>query len=113
MLSGQPGVPEPNPLVTKAAVDITKTGVQELPRAVRSVTLGEYRPPVPDVIGYLQRETELTRATLAEILLKSGRVNEALKNPQVFMERTAGAIGHAKHELMVDGIKYERIAGQS
>ncbi|MEI6491103.1 MAG: DEAD/DEAH box helicase family protein [Verrucomicrobiota bacterium] len=113
MLSEKPEVPEPNLLVTRAEVDISKAGVQEVPRAVRSVSLGEYRPPVPDVIGYLQRETELTRSTLAEILLKSKRVNDALKNPQVFMELTAGAIGHAKHELMIDGIKYERIAGQS
>lgn len=113
MLSEQSGVAEPNLLVTKVEVDISKTGVQELPRAVRSVSLGEYRPPVPDVVGYLQRETELTRATIAEILLNSGRVDDALKNPQVFMELTAGAIGHAKRNLMVDGIKYERIAGQS
>jgi len=113
MLSAQPEVSEPNLLVTKAEVDISRAGVHEVPRAVRSVGLRDYRPPVPDVIGYLQRETELTRATLAEILLKSDRVDEALKNPQEFMELTASAIGHAKHELMVDGIKYERIAGQS
>ena len=73
----------------------------------------EYRPAVPDVIGYLQRETELTRSTLAEILLESKRTADALKNPQEFMEIAASAIAHAKQELMVDGIKYERIAGQS
>ena len=113
LLSEQPEVPEPKLLVTKAEVGISSAGVQQLPRAVRSVSLGNYRPPMPDVIGYLQRETELTRATLAEILLESERISDALKNPQEFMELAANAIGHAKQELMVDGIKYERIAGQS
>jgi type III restriction enzyme len=49
---------------------------------------------------------------LIAILLRSGRVPQALKNPQEFMEQAASAIQHAKRELMVDGIKYERIAGQ-
>ena len=67
---------------------------------------------MPDIIGYLQRETELTRSTLAEILTQSGRVEQALQNPHGFMEQAASAIQHAKRELMVEGIKYERIAGQ-
>ena len=43
--------------------------------------------------------------------MRSGRVAQALKNPQEFMEQAAGSIQHAKRELMVEGIKYERIAG--
>lgn len=113
MISQQGEIGGPALLVTKAEVDLSPSGVQEVPRAVRSVSLGDYRPPLPDIVGYLQRETELTRSTLAEILLKSKRTPDALRNPQVFMEMTAAAIAHAKHELMVDGIKYERIAGQS
>jgi type III restriction enzyme len=112
LLAEQPEVSEPKLLVTKAEVNLSRVGVEEIPRAVRSVAIGEYRPPVPDVIGYLQRETELTRTTLAEILLASGRIDDALKNPQEFMEQAASAIQHAKQEMMVDGIKYERLAGQ-
>ncbi len=113
LLAEQPEVTEPKLIVTKGEVNLSSEGVSEIPRAARATALGDYRPAVPDVIGYLQRETELTRSTLAEILLESERVADALKNPQEFMELAASAIGHAKQELMVDGIKYERIAGQS
>ena len=113
LLAEKQEVTEPKLIVTKGEVNLSTEGVSETPKAARVATLGDYRPAVPDVIGYLQRETELTRSTLAEILLASERTADALKNPQEFMELAASAIGHAKQELMVDGIKYERIAGQS
>ena len=113
LLAEKQEVTEPKLIVTKGEVNLSSEGVSEIPRAARVAALGDYRPAVPDVIGYLQRETELTRSTLAEILLESKRTADALKNPQEFMELAASAIAHAKQELMVDGIKYERIAGQS
>ena len=113
MISEQPAVSEPKLVVSKNEVNLSTEGVSETTRAARSVMLKDYRPPMPDVIGYLQRETELTRSTLAEILLESGRIPDALRNPQEFMEQAAGAVAQAKQALMVDGIKYERIEGQS
>ncbi len=64
---------------------------------------------LPDIITYLQKETELTRHTLVQILSESGRLDEFPKNPQQFMALTAREISRAMHELMLDGIKYERI----
>jgi len=112
VLKDEPEVASPQIAVSKSQVTFSTAGVEEAPRAVRHVDLADYRPPVPDIIGYLQRETELTRSTLAGILLHSGKAAQALKNPQEFMERAASAIHHAKRDLMVEGIKYERIAGQ-
>lgn len=108
----EPEVSAPRISVTKSQIVFSAEGVEEAPRASRHAALADYRPPLPDVIGYLQRETELTRSTLAEILVRSGRGAQALKNPQQFMEQAAAAIQHAKRELMVEGVKYERIAGQ-
>jgi type III restriction enzyme len=113
VLRDEPEVSTPQIAVTKSEVTFTAQGVEEAPRTSRPVTLADYRPPVPDIIGYLQRETELTRTTLVDILIDSGRTAQALKNPQQFMEQAASAIQHAKRELMVDGICYERIGGQS
>src|SRR5690606_31566408 len=64
---------------------------------------------MPDVLGYIQSKTELTRTTILEILKKSGRINEVLINPQLFMDNVAGGIKAVLYELMIDGIKYEKI----
>jgi type III restriction enzyme len=67
---------------------------------------------VPDMLGYLQAKTELTRKTLAAILIQSGRLNEVQYNPQQFLEQAKQAIEAELRELMIAGIKYEKINGQ-
>lgn len=66
---------------------------------------------IPDLLGYIQRETELTRGTIAGILARSGRLEDVKTNPQQFMDGATRAIRQALNELMVDGIKYERLTG--
>jgi type III restriction enzyme len=89
---------------TKAAVQTTGMAVQEVTR--------EYdRRPLPDILAYLQNETELTRSTLVEVLKKSDRLTEFFNNPQRFMDEVARILKHELHRLLVDGIKYERISG--
>jgi type III restriction enzyme len=81
-----------------------------------AVSVAEERPAygaraLPDILGYLQNETELTRFTLARILKESGRLAEVFRNPQQFLDRVAAILKHELHRLLVDGIKYERLAG--
>jgi type III restriction enzyme len=68
---------------------------------------------LPDILAFLQKETELTRHTLADILKRSGRLEEFKVNPQAFMVAIAKEISRALHDLMLEGIKYEKVAGAS
>ncbi|MDI9867552.1 DEAD/DEAH box helicase family protein [Flectobacillus sp. DC10W] len=68
---------------------------------------------IPDFVGYIQSKTELTRKTVSQIILESGRLSEIFNNPQVFMDSVVKAIKSEFDKLKVNGIKYERIAGQS
>ena len=87
-----------------------KEGVFGEERSAQTIRAPDYSAPIPDLLGYLQRETELTRPTLAEILEKSARLGEVTRNPQQFLEHAVGAIQKSLHDLMVEGIEYERIA---
>ncbi|MCP9448324.1 MAG: hypothetical protein NNA22_12245, partial [Nitrospira sp.] len=66
---------------------------------------------LPDILAYLQNETELTRSTLVRILKESGRLADVFRNPQRFLDQTAAILKHELHRLLVDGIKYERMPG--
>ncbi len=68
--------------------------------------------PVPDLLAYLQNETELTRSTLVRVLKESGKLGEFFNNPQRFMDVIAIILKNELHRLLVDGIKYERIPGE-
>ncbi|MFC1865127.1 DEAD/DEAH box helicase family protein [Chloroflexota bacterium] len=99
-------------LIDKTEVDISEAGV-ESGRVLDSRTeIAKTYRSLPDILAYLQRETELTRSTLVEILKQSGRLKEFTINPQAFMTETAKLINRALHEMVVDGIKYEHVEGQ-
>lgn len=67
---------------------------------------------IPDVLGYIQSKTELTRSTVLEIFIQSGRLNDILVNPQLFLDKAVAAIKTVLYELMIDGIKYEKIGSK-
>jgi len=77
-----------------------------------SITDIAFAGVLPDVIAYVQKETELTRSTIARILIESGRLAEFAVNPQRFMDAVVGILKRELHRLMIDGIKYEKIADQ-
>ena len=95
--------------VTEAGLGVGKSGVKAdvLREAAETVV---FRGAVPDVVAYLQAETELTRATLVRILIDSGRLDEFLLNPQKCMDAVAAILKVQLHKLMIDGIKYEKLA---
>lgn len=67
---------------------------------------------LPDIIAYIQRETELTRKTIVDILKGSGRLEEFTINPQRFMDAAASIIKLELHKIMIDGVQYNKIAGE-
>jgi len=100
-------------LIDKTDIDINQAGVEGvIVRESRTEFVARH-DRLPDVIGFLQRETELTRSTIVAILIQSNRLKEFAINPQAFMTEGGKLITRALHEMVVDGIKYERIEGQS
>jgi len=100
-------------LIDKTELNLTEAGVEGgKVRDSKSSYVSEVRF-LPDILAFLQRETELTRGTLVEILKQSGRLDEFKINPQAFMTEVAKLITRTMNELVIDGIKYERLEGQS
>lgn len=99
-------------LIDKTEVDIIEAGVEGGKVIDSKTEIAKAHKFLPDILAFLQRETELTRGTLVEILKQSGRLKEFSVNPQAFMTETAKLINRALNELVIDGIKYEQIKGQ-
>jgi type III restriction enzyme len=104
-------VEPPKIKVMAGRVEVRKGGV-----AAEAVSAAEEQAThtsraVPDVLAYLQNETELTRSTLVRILKESARLSDLLINPQRFMDQAASILKYELHRLLVDGIKYDKING--
>lgn len=95
--------------MTRVGVDITEAGIQADRTLEQRTREAEAVKVLPDILAYLQKETELTRHTLVEILKQSGRLDEFKINPQAFMTAVGREIGRALHDLMLEGIQYEKL----
>ncbi len=98
--------------ITKRDLEIKESGFEGGQITSNRTHIVSNEQPLPDILAFLQRETELTRGTLVQIIKKSGRLKEFSINPQAFMTEAAKLINRALNELIIDDIKYEPITGQ-
>ena len=96
--------------VNKRLIDkITEEGLQNVELGSNSQELSIEYNSMPDILGYIQSKTELTRSTINKILTNSGRLSEIFNNPQLFLDNVVKIIKRTLNLLMVEGIKYEKI----
>lgn len=96
--------------VTRAGVKVLRGGTQGQELGTRTAELkGSY--DLPDIIGELQQSTMLTRKTLAEILVGSGKLGEFIGNPNDFIAMVQRCVQGELAKIVVEGIQYEKIGG--
>jgi type III restriction enzyme len=103
----------PKVSATKVSISFTSDGAQTSILTVRQDHAQFSSAVVPDLIGYVQQATELTRSTIGKILLRSNRLGEVHTNPQQFLDQAIRAIRTELRALMVRGLQYEKIEGEA
>ncbi|WP_375399953.1 DEAD/DEAH box helicase family protein [uncultured Amnibacterium sp.] len=96
--------------VTRAGVKVLRGGAKGQELGTRSADLkGSY--DLPDIVTELQEATSLTRKTIVDILIGSGRLGEFIGNPNDFIAMAKRVLQTELAKIVVEGIQYERIAG--
>lgn len=93
----------------KGGINIVKEKVETYEISFGVHRIEDYRTEIPDIAGYIQSRTDLTRSTIIKILRESGRLSDVLKNPQLLLDMAVKQIKDVLNELMIEGIKYEKI----
>lgn len=102
-------VQSPKLLYTKSGLTVEASGVNYDENGVISTAYSEEDEiALPNIVKYLQNETDLTRRTIVRILKESDTLNQFKKNPQEYMQETAKLINKVMAEMIVDGIKYTK-----
>ncbi|MBI9030998.1 DEAD/DEAH box helicase family protein [bacterium] len=96
-------------IVSTAKVEIERGGLSVGETTDKTLIIEDYAHNLPDIISYLQNETNLTRKTIYQILIKSNRLEAFKINPQRFIDQTIKIIKSQMKHLIVDGIKYKKI----
>lgn len=115
-LRGEPAVQAPRFVVGDAALSMRRGGPDSpggvdarLAQGFHDAGAADVAPRIPDVLGHLQRETGLTRSTLAGIVKASGRAAELIVNPQGVLDLLVRTVNESRRALMVQGISYHRV----
>ena len=97
-------------LFEKKKLKLTHGGVEEMYAISENSKLdfkSQYR--LPDIVTYLQNETNLTRRTIIQILTNTKTLESFRTNPQLYLEKVTEIIKRTMKTFIVDGIKYEKI----
>ena len=96
--------------VTKAGIKIQRGGAHTSELGQREkLVAGSY--DLPDIVGELQEVTSLTRKSIIDILIQSGRLKEFIENPNDFIQMVKRVILGVLAASVIDGIQYEKISG--
>lgn len=104
-----PSVGKPQIRSIKKRLIMDNSGIDGELIAEKIMSLESKEFNVPDILGYIQNRTELTRSTLFKILKQSGRLGDALSNPQLFIDFSIKAIQSVLSAMMIEGIRYSKI----
>ena len=111
-LKAMPEIPKARLITKTASYDIRNAGVGYVETETRLENLKDTYSSLPNILGIISEETLIKKATVAEIIQKSGRAQDFLNNPQAFMEQCLEIIRHNRHALAIDGIKYVKLDGK-
>jgi len=111
-LKAMPEIPKARLITKTASYDIRNAGVGYVETETRLEDLKDTYSSLPNILGIISEETLIKKATVAEIIKKSGRAQDFLNNPQAFMEQCLEIIRHNRHALAIDGIKYVKLDGK-
>lgn len=103
-------IPSEKFLFEKKKLTITKGGIEEGFSSSEQERLDlKNRFKLPDIVSYLQNETNLTRKSIVDILTRTKTLNSFKKDPQLYLEQVSNIIKRTMRLFIVDGIKYEKI----
>jgi type III restriction enzyme len=99
-------------IYSKAKNKITKVGVEiDEETLIKNKYIDseiiDYK--LPDIVTYIQNETNLTRKNIVDILIKSEKLNDFKNNPQKFIDKVIEIIKKTMSTFIVDGIKYQKL----
>jgi type III restriction enzyme len=97
-----PVIERPKVALTRADIAINATGVAGKQTGFRTQTV-DVKYAMPDFVGQVQAKTGLAKSTVARILLDSGRLGDAVNNPQAFVDHAAELVNAEKREFLVYG----------
>jgi len=111
-LSKMEKVPKARVVTRTARVNVEHAGVTVSGEYERSQEIESDGHRLPNLLRAVDDECFLSRRSVAEVLVRSGRVQDYLNNPQKMTEMFVEALQLVQGKMEIDGIRYKRLDGE-
>ena len=111
-LTAMPPIPKTCLVSRTADIDIRHEGITHIECGIRALDVQDDYTYLPDILSIVSEESLLLESTVLEILEKSGRIADFVRNPQFFMENFLDIVKANRHRLAIDGIRYVKLDGK-
>ena len=109
-LNEELNIHEPKIIYSKSKLNIDYSGVYSdgkvIPEVVKVI---KENIVLPDIVSHLQKETDLTRKTIINILIESNTLNLFKLNPQKYQNDVTKIIKRELKHLSINSIEYVRL----
>ena len=105
-------IPKARIVTHTASFYIDQPGVTYMERGIRAADIEDSYSSLPNVLSIIGSQTLVKRATVYEILKRSGRLGDFLNDPQLFIENVSQIISEVRRDLAVGGISYKKLLGE-
>jgi len=96
-------------IYSKVDIKVTKGGLLTTDETTEYGIIDQQVDVLPDIVSYLQNETQLTRKSIVKILTNCLNLNYFKINPQKYIEGCIDIINEQRRLHIVDGIVYKQI----
>lgn len=107
-----PSIPKVRILSQTADIQIQNMGVIHTERETRTMNVQADYNFLPDILTIIAEEAFVSWADAASIIRESGRINDFIANPRLFIENCVDIIKNNRHSLAIDGISYTKREGE-
>ena len=106
----QVAISKPHIADTKTLIDSMNNGSGFMVRETgfNAYAARQTEVKIPNLLADIQRQTQMTRRVIFDVLDQAGMFEQIAINPQQVIDETARAINRVKRRLAVDGVKYHR-----
>ena len=101
---------QPLQIITQTAdIEVQSRGVSAHVVKTADYSSLPERARAPDILSYIEEKIPITKRTVLNVLKQSERLEDFSVNPQQFMDLAVQKIKEVLHDLIIEGIKYEKL----
>lgn len=92
-----------------ANIEMNQDGIEGKLKSTNRKLISKQLYEIPDIFKYVKSKVLVTKSVVSELITRQNGFEQLFTNPQLYLDRIVTALNEIQTQLIVDGIKYQKI----